>query len=181
VTSPPRFEHRVEPLSASHRRDAFRSGVPELDNYLHHQAGQDAKRKAAAPFVQAGRDGSILGYHTLSAYGVRAAKLPEEVAKRLPRYPLLPATLLGRLAVDAPCRGLGLGRFLLMDALYRSLQNTSEVASVGVVVDALDERAQALYLHHEFQPLGDHPAKLFLTMVTIEKGSKASGTHNLWT
>jgi GNAT superfamily N-acetyltransferase len=169
VTSPPRFEHRVEPLNASHRRDAFRSGVPELDNYLHHQAGQDARRKVAAPFVVAGQGGAILGYYTLSAYSVRAAELPEAIAKRLPRYPLLPATLLGRLAVDASCRGLGLGRFLLMDALHRSWRNTSEVASVGVVVDALDERARAFYLHHEFQPLADHPAKLFLSMVTIEK------------
>jgi len=169
VTGPPRFEHRVEPLNASHRRDAFGSGVPELDNYLHRQAGQDARRRVAAPFVLAGLDGCILGYYTLSAYSVRAAELPAAVAKRLPRYPLLPATLLGRLGVDASCRGLGLGRFLLMDALHRSWRNTSEVASVGVVADALDERARAFYLHHEFQLLADHPAKLFLSMVTIEK------------
>ncbi len=159
MTSPPHLERRVEALSASHRRDAFHSGVAELDNYLHHQAGQDARRKVAAPFVLAAGDGSILGYYTLSAYSVRAAELPEPVAKRLPRYPLLPATLLGRLAVDISSRGLGLGRFLLMDALYRSWRNTAEVASVAVVVDALDERARAFYLHHEFQSHADHPAK----------------------
>jgi len=169
VTNSPRLEYRVEPLNASHRREAFHSDVPELDNYLQRQAGQDARRKVAAPFVLADRGGAILGYYTLSAYSVRAAELPEGIAKRLPRYPLLPATLLGRLAVDASCRGLGLGRFLLMDALHRSWRNTSEVASVGVVVDALDERAQAFYLHHEFQALADHPAKLFLAMVTIER------------
>jgi predicted GNAT family N-acyltransferase len=82
--------------------------------------------------------------------------------------------LLGRLAVDASCRGLGLGRFLLMDALHRSWRNTSEVASVGVVVDALDEGARAFYLHHEFQSLADHPAKLFLAMVTVEKVLKVA-------
>ena len=169
MTSSPGPEYRVEPLNASHRREAFQSGVPELDHYLNRQAGQDARRKVAAPFVLAGVGGAILGYYTLSAYSVRAAELSESVAKRLPRYPLLPATLLGRLAVDASCRGLGLGRFLLMDALYRSWRNTSEVASVGVVVDALDERAQAFYLHHEFQTLADHPAKLFLAMATIER------------
>jgi GNAT superfamily N-acetyltransferase len=169
VKNLPGFERRVEPLNPSHRRDTFHSGEPELDNYLHRQAGQDARRKVAAPFVLAGEDGSILGYYTLSAYSVRAAALPEAVAKRLPRYPLLPATLLGRLAVDLSCRGLGLGRFLLMDALHRSWRNTSEVASVAVVVDALDARAREFYLHHEFQPLADHPAKLFLPMAAIEK------------
>ncbi len=172
MTSPPRYEHHAEPLNASHRRDAFQSGVPELDNYLHTQAGQDARRKVAAPFVVAARDGSVFGYYTLSAYSVKAVELPEAVARRLPRYPLLPATLLGRLAVDASCRGLGLGRFLLMDALHRSWRNTSEVASVGVVVDALDERAREFYIHHEFQSLADHPDKLFMAMLTIEKAFK---------
>jgi len=169
VKNLPGFERRVESLNPSHRREGFHSGQPELDNYLRRQAGQDARRKVAAPFVLAGEGGSILGYYILSAYNVRAAALPEIVAKRLRRYPLLPATLLGRLAVDLSCRELGLGRFLLMDALHRSWRNTSEVASVGVVVDALDERAQTFYLHHEFQSLADHPAKLFLAMAAIEK------------
>lgn len=61
-----------------------------------------------------------------------------------------------------------------MDALHRSWRNTSEVASVGVVVEALDETARAFYLHHEFAQLQDHPNKLFLAMATIERAFKAS-------
>ncbi len=60
----------------------------------------------------------------------------------------------------------------MMDSLDRSWRNTSEVASVGVVVEALDEDARAFYLHDEFMPLRDHPSKLFLAMVTIEKAFK---------
>ena len=63
----------------------------------------------------------------------------------------------------------------MMDALHRSWRNTSEVASVGVVVEALDESALAFYLHHEFQPLRDHPDKLFLAMATIERAFKPTG------
>src|SRR5262249_18361657 len=47
------------------------------------------------------------------------------------------------------------------------------IASVGVVVGALDESARAFYLHHEFIPLLDHPNRLFLAMATIEKAFKA--------
>ena len=173
MTNAPRLEYRVESLSASHSRAAFHSGVPELDRYLRHQAGQDARRKVAAPFVLTDQNGTILGYYTLSAYSVQLGELPEAIAKKLPRYPLLPATLLGRLAISSSCRGQHLGRFLLMDALYRSWRNTSEVASIGVVVEALDENARAFYLHHEFGSLGDHPDKLFLAMATIEKAFKA--------
>ena len=172
MTKSPGFPYRVEPLSASHDRSAFACGVPELDRYLHEQAGQDARRKVAAPFVLVDQEGSIAGYYTLSAYAIRLGELPEVTAKKLPRYPLPPATLLGRLAVSSSYRGQSLGRLLLMDALHRSWGNTSEVASVGVVVEALDDSALAFHLHHEFQPLRDHPDKLFLAMATIERAFK---------
>ena len=167
-----RFEWQVEPLNASHDRAAFHSGVPELDRYLQYQAGQDARRKVAASFVLIDPNGAVLGYYTLSAYSVQLGELPDAISRKLPRYPLLPATLLGRLAIASSCRGQHLGRFLLMDALHRSLRNTAEVASVGVVVDALDESARAFYLHHEFRSLSDHPNRLFLAMATIEKAFK---------
>ena len=169
MTTAPRFDYRVEPLGAFHDRTAFHSGVPELDRYIHHQAGQDARRKVAAPFVMLDSSGAILGYYTLSAYSIQLGELPEPIARRLPRYPLLPATLLGKLAIGSTCRGQNLGRFLLMDALHRSWKITSQVASVGVVVEALDQTARSFYLHHEFVPLQDHPNKLFLPMPTIEK------------
>jgi len=56
-----------------------------------------------------------------------------------------------------------------MDSLHRSWRNTAEVASVGVLVDALDAAARSSYLHHEFMPLLDHPNPLFLAMTTVEK------------
>ena len=174
MSTAPHLGYRVEPLGAAHDRTAFHSGVSELDRYFHHQAGQDARRKVAAPFVMVDRSGSVLGYYTLSAYSILLGELPEPIARKLPRYPLLPATLLGRLAISSTCRGRNLGRFLLMDALHRSWKTASEVASVGVVVEALDETARSFYLHHEFVPMQDHPNKLFLAMVTIERAFKAS-------
>ncbi|MEJ0047424.1 MAG: hypothetical protein WDN04_15915 [Rhodospirillales bacterium] len=56
-------------------------------------------------------DGAIGGYYTLSSTGVTLAELPVEITRRLPRYPIIPATLLGRLAVDQRMRGRSYGRF----------------------------------------------------------------------
>ena len=165
-TDPPLYS--VEPLGG-HDRASFSCGIPELDRYLHHQARQDAERKVAAPFVMVDRDSNILGYYTLSSYGIRTAELPEEIARKLPKYPLIPATLLGRLAISREHQGQRLGRLLLLDALFRSWKNTAEVASVGVIVDAYDEKARAFYLHHEFIPLTGHSGKLFIAMGTIQK------------
>jgi GNAT superfamily N-acetyltransferase len=167
--SVPATNYRIEPLEASHDRAAFHCEVPELDTYLRSQACQDARRKVAAPFVMLDPSGVVVGYYTLSAYALLLRELPHAVARKLHRYPRLPATLLGRLAITAEHRGRNLGRFLLMDALHRSWKNCAEVASIGVVVDAYDEPARAFYLHHEFQPLPDHPNRLFLPMVTIER------------
>ncbi len=119
-------------------------------------------------------DGAVVGYYTLSAYSVFAGELPQALAKKLPRYPLLPATLLGRLAISTERRGQNLGRLLLMNALYRSWRNTAEVAPIGVIVEALDDSARAFYQPHEFIPLWDHPTKLFIAMGTIEKAFRAS-------
>jgi GNAT superfamily N-acetyltransferase len=114
----------------------------------------------------------IVGYYTLSAYGIRSTELPPAVAKKLPKYPLIPATLLGRLAVSREYQRQKLGRLLLMDALHRSWENTTEVASVGVIAEAIDDAARRFYLHHEFIPLLEHPRKLFIAMATIQQAFK---------
>lgn len=162
------FPYTLEPLG-DHERASFVSGTPELDDYLHHQASQDARRKVAAPFVMVDQKHHVVGYYTLSAYSIRAWELPPELAKKLPKYPLIPATLLGRLAVSQKHRGQKLGTMLLMDALHRSWKNTVEVGSVGVVAEAIDDAARNFYLHHEFIPLLEHPRKLFIAMGTIKK------------
>ena len=109
----------------------------------------------------------ILGYYTLSAYVLRVAELPADIAKKLPKYPLIPATLLGRLAVSHAHQGQKLGRLLLMDALHRSWMNSTQLASVGVVAEAIDDAARRFYLHHEFVAVPEHPRKLFIAMRTI--------------
>jgi hypothetical protein len=160
--------YSVEPLG-DRDRASFSCGVPELDQYLRVQAGQDAKRKVAAPFVLVDAEGRVAGYYTLSAYAVRLAELPRDMARRFPKYPLIPATLLGRLAVRQVHQRRKLGRYLLMDALFRSWTSTAAIASAGVVAEAVDDAARAFYLRHEFIPLVDQPRKVFLAMRTIQK------------
>jgi GNAT superfamily N-acetyltransferase len=150
-------------------RTTFSCGIPEFNRYLLEQASQDARRKVAAPFVMTDSSLSVVGYYTLSAYTVRLAELPASLAKKLPRYPLLPATLLGRLAVSDKHRGQKLGRLLLMDALRRTWENTVQIASVGVVAEAYDDSAREFYLHHEFVSIPEFPRKLFIAMKTIGK------------
>ncbi|MBZ9704896.1 MULTISPECIES: GNAT family N-acetyltransferase [unclassified Mesorhizobium] len=156
---------RVEVLGLQHDRASFESGVEALDRYLRVQAGQDARKNIAAPFVLVLPDGTVAGYYTLSATAVAIGDWPAQTVRKLPRYPLIPATLLGRLAVDRRYRGQGYGRYLLADALSRCLKN--EIASFAVVVDAMDEDARGFYQRESFLPFPDQSMKLFRPMVDI--------------
>ena len=106
----------------------------------------------------------IRGYYTLSAASIDFSSLPPETAKRLPRYPQMPAALLGRLAVDVRSRGTRSGELLLADALQRVLLIEASMGIIAVVVDALDERAAGFYERYEFQRFPERPRRLFLPM-----------------
>jgi predicted GNAT family N-acyltransferase len=94
--------------------------------------------------------------------------VPADLARKLPKYELVPATLLGRLAVSINFRGRGLGRKLLLDALYRCLQSSRQVASTTVIVDARDDEARAFYRKYGFIELPKVERRLLLPMATIE-------------
>lgn len=162
----PASEPRVEALGSQHQRGGFACGKDALDRYFQTQISQDAHRRLATPFVMVMPDGAIGGYYTLSSTAIRLRDLPEEVARRLPRHPLVPAALIGRLAIDRRYHGHGRGSFLLLDALYRC--TTSEIASFAVIIDAIDDEARAFYLHHSFLPLPDSPRRLFRRISDIE-------------
>ena len=159
-------EYRVEPLGPNHDRAAFSCGVSELDAYLKRQASQDLKRNLAAVFILTADGKNVAGFYTLSAHSILAANLPNDLAKKLPRYPI-PVTLLGRMAIAQSLQGQGWGEFLLLHALKRAWIGSRQVASWAVVVDA-KAGAREFYLHHDFTPLPNWPNRLFLPMKAIE-------------
>ena len=93
--------------------------------------------------------------------------VPEEIVKKLPKYPMVPTTLVGRLAVSTEFRGQRLGELLLMDALHRSLALSEQVASAGVIADAQDESAVSFYRKYGFLDLPKVERRLFSPMGTV--------------
>ncbi len=141
-----------------------------MNHYLRVQARQDAAKRVAAPFVLTQSDSpAVLGFHTLSSSIIPVDELPPDLMKHLPRYGQLPVTLLGRLAVDRSVSGQGLGEFLLVDALRRSLEAAQQIAAMAVIVEAKDQRAESFYRHFDFQPFQQTPLRLFLPMGQIAK------------
>ncbi len=159
----------IEPLGA-HDRSVFSCSVEPLDRYLREQASQDVKRLMASCFVaMETTTTSIAGYYPLAATSVPANELPIEVLKRLPRYPVLPAALVGRLAVDQRFHGKGLGSVLLADAALRVLKGDAK--AFALIVEAKDEKAVAFYRHQGFYGFVSRPQSLFLPLSTLKKGA----------
>ena len=162
----------IEPFGPQHDRPNFCCGNEALDRYLHERVRKEVDARVAAAFVMA--DGPVvLGYYTLSAHGIEREALPEGVVKKLklPKYTLIPATLMGRLAVDLKYQGRRLGEILLMDGLERSYVpsnvHSSQVASFAVVVDA-KENAVEFYRRYGFLRL-PQGQRMFIPMETVKK------------
>lgn len=156
----------VAALDPAADRLRFRCGVAALDRYFASQAGQDVRRRVAACFVATDSAGRIAGVYTLAAASVGLADLPDSTAKKLPRYPAVPAVRLGRLAVDTNFRGQGLGAALLADALRRAAN--SEIAAYALIVDAKDSEAAEFYAYHGFMAIPTQPLLLFLPLATVK-------------
>ncbi len=158
----------IEPLGKKHNRAAFSCGIDVLDAYLQRQASQDIKRRIARVFVlrPEARDNTVYGYYTLSALSIDLSILPRELTKRLPKHPI-PAALIGRLAVDSKAQKNGLGNILLADAIKRTLALSDEIAVYAMVVDAINNDAEAFYQGFGFVNLVTASNRLFLPLKSI--------------
>lgn len=160
---------KFEPLG-KHDRAAFACENIALTDYIKKQAAQDVSRNAAAVYVATLDGKSILGYYTLSQYSIQLDEIPEQVAKKkFAKYKTISATLLGRLARDISVKGSETGELLLLDALFRALELSKEVASSAVVVDAKDKKSAAFYMKYGFIELQNTERRLFIPMATVEQ------------
>jgi hypothetical protein len=107
-------QYRIERLDpARHQREAFVCESPGLTEYLQKRARKEMDALTSACFVLVTEEdpGRVVGYYSLSQTSIALEKLPESIMKKLPRYPDVGATLIGRLARDLEWRGKGIGPY----------------------------------------------------------------------
>lgn len=164
---------RIEALTSAHDRAGFSSGAEPLDRYLRDLATQDIKRRVSNCFAALDDAGAIAGYYTFAATSLPLTELPPDETKRLPRYTLLPAGLIGRLAVDQRFQGQRLGGALVMDAVARAAHG--DPAIFALIVDAKDDAAAAFYEHLQFRRFASKPMTLFLPLATALQALNQAG------
>jgi ribosomal protein S18 acetylase RimI-like enzyme len=155
----------VEPLSKAHDRSDFTCGNDRIDGYFRETVSQDVKRKYATCFVaREVETGRVAGFYTLSSSNVPLSEVPEKLAKKLPRYPTVPAVLIGWLGRHRDHAGIGLGGILLFHAI--KIVASAPIGVHAIFADAIDEGAVAFYEAFDFVPLVARPRTLFLPMTT---------------
>lgn len=159
----PRFA--IEPLTKRHDRSTFTCGNARIDRYFREVVGQDVKRHYATCFVA--RDlatGRVAGFFTLSSSSVPLIDVPETMAAKLPRYPTVPAVLIGWLGRHVDYAGYRLGEALVFEALRKVA--AAPIGAHAVFADAIDDRAAQFYAALGFMPLTRRPRTLYLPIAT---------------
>jgi hypothetical protein len=97
----------IEPLGPRHDRAAFSCGNASLDDFIRTKARKENELGYCAVFilVEEPDSQSIVGYYSLSSHSVTLEGIDAASRKRLPKYPVVPTTLIGRLARDLRFRG----------------------------------------------------------------------------
>lgn len=171
MTEPP---FRVEMLSSSNDRSSFRCGNDRIDHYFHQIVSQDIKRRYVKCLVAVEiATGRLAGFYTLTANSVPLTDIPEDLKKKLPRYPTVPVALISWLGRHLDFKGQGLGEALLYDAFKRIA--ASDVASNAIIVDAIDDEAMKFYRSYGFVSLSlDAPRRMYISVSTALKVIEAT-------
>lgn len=122
-------------LEQADDRKAFRSGDPDLDSFFRKYAWQNQFRHHIGNTYVAADLRKILGFMTISVGSIELDRLPPDVRKKLPRYPV-PVLRVARLAVAEDTQQQGVGKRLMRAAFTMAVEVREKFGCIGIVVDA---------------------------------------------
>ncbi len=157
-----------------HDRNSFDCGEEELNNFIKTKAAKHMaagiSRTMVLPAANPLPDGKypICSFYTITGSEIARETLPEELSKQLPYYPV-PVFLIAQLAVHSEYRGEGLGKISLVKALEYLWDINSHLKAYAIIVDCLNDDAQAFYTKYDFEILCKHNdrTRMFLPMKTV--------------
>jgi len=155
---------RPEPLADMHELNDFFSGVSSLDEWLKRRARANQVSGASRTFVAA-VDHKAVGYYALASGAITTASSVGRFRRNMPDP--IPVAVLGRLAIDRPQQGRGLGRALFRDCALRVTHAADSIGIRGIVVHAISDQAKAFYQALGFDPSPAEPMTLMVTLTDI--------------
>ena len=153
-------------LTADHGLQDFDCGVPMLNDWLVRRALNNQYNGASRTFVACEGQG-VIAYYALAMGAAELTAAPGRFRRNMPDP--IPVAILGRLAVDQGFHGLGLGQFMLRDAVLRVLGAAEIIGVRGMLVHAASEPAKAFYVRCGFEEAPDQPMTLMATLADLRR------------
>lgn len=173
-------------LEQADDRKAFRSGDVDLDSFFQKYAWQNQFRHHIGNTYVAVHRRRIFGFLTVSVSSMEFDRLPSNLKRKLPRYPI-PILRVARLAVSEDVQGQGIGRHLMRAAFAMAIDLRERLGCAGVVVDAKRD-AESFYSSFGFERLEviegrieerPSPTPMFLPIREIEAAINISTSGKL--
>jgi len=167
---------KIEELTKFHNRKNFDCGNDDLNNYLKNIARQHITKGISKTFVLTDDNDSttVIAYMTLIACEVMTKEMPNHWKKKYPKH-AIPVVKLARLAVSLEQQRKGYGELLLIDAINKTIDVSSNLGIVGLFVDAKNKEAKIYYERFGFISLPDQLNNLFLPLSTLIELMKEAG------
>jgi ribosomal protein S18 acetylase RimI-like enzyme len=151
-----------------HAIGSFSCGVRGIDSYLRRGLSLQ-EHNLARLFValEAPGKAAVIGYYALHNMHIEANALPPPADMYMRRDAIVGAVYIVMFAVDREHQSQGIGTTLFANALRRVQRISEETGTAVVVLDALNERAEAFYRRFGFETLVTGTRRLFLPVSEI--------------
>ncbi len=160
---------KFDELSRKHDRSGFDCGVYELNQYLKNTARQHSAKGVSRTFVllEDGKPDEILGFYTLVFCEIRVHELPVEYLKKY--HIKAHAAKLARLAVSKKYQRQKLGKYMMVNAIERTMLIAKNIGIIGFFVDAKDISAKRYYEQFGFISLPENSLQLFMPLQKLQQ------------
>jgi GNAT superfamily N-acetyltransferase len=158
---------RIEKISRHHDTSTFDCGEQALNDFLSRFALTNQNADSGITYVACDGD-DIIGFYTLVSGAVSHADASDRLKKGLPRHPV-PLMILARMAVATARKGEGLGKWLLKDAVKRTLA-VADIAGVrALLVHAKNDTVADFYANFGFARSEFDPLHLYVLTKELRK------------
>jgi ribosomal protein S18 acetylase RimI-like enzyme len=170
----------VEKFDAGrHDRSAFDCGVERINNFLRLTASKYVRDDNGQIYVALARaSGRLVGFHAIGPHAIDAAEFDEATRRRFPKgWDRISAFYLSMIGVDQSAQGKGLGTFLLGDVFRRCLAAAQIIGGRFIVLDAVNDKAAALYRRLGFQELPSHPGRMIMSIAKLRRNAEEAAAR----
>jgi len=152
------------PLAAEDDRQGFDCGRESINQWFRRHAWRNQQTGASRTnIVCDSATGAIVGCVAMCAAQIEREFLPRSAQRNQPE--VLPAILLGQLAVDRRYQGRGFARSLMWFALTTAVGFSKGIGCFGVFTHPLDDELRVFYQHFGFEDLPFDPRRAMIVRI----------------